>query len=509
MSQVDLRQLAVERAPVATPRPRRSAFVLRYLLPALLLVAFSGLLVYAAWDTVQPPRPVTVVPVLTVQGDSTLLADTPLFQAAGWVEPRPTATLITARSEGVVDRLLVVEGQTVEAGTPVAELESADADLSVIVAEADLDLRKAEKQRAQAALTAAEARLKTPLHLQADLADAEVLLVRSETERSLLPLQIQAAETRQRLARQDLDGKKKGQGTIPEQTILKAQADFDIASAALEELKTREKRLPQEVAALQLKRDALKQQLEKRTEEIRKVSEADAELKAATAHVKQAEAALKGATLRKDRMIVRAQTPGRVLALLARPGTRLGGTHDAGVVSVYDPTSLQVRTDVRLDDIGKVQSGQKVKLSTAAIPGRVLDGEVLFATSQADIQKNTLAVKVAVNNPPLNLKPDMLVQVTFLSPPRPPGSKESATATVRMLIPRVLVDNGRVWVADQAGGRAWLRSVQVGPVRGELIEITSGLSGSDKLIVGGREGLSDGQRIRVTGEDATLGIGGQ
>ena len=215
-------------------------------------------------------------------------------------------------------------------------------------------------------------------------------------------------------------------------------------------------------------------------------------------------------------MTVRAPITGRVLSLNAQPGRRLMGINSASerdsstVVTLYDPKQLQIRADVRLEDVPQVHVGQPVQIVTASLK-QPLRGHVLAATSHADIQKNTLSVKVAIDDPPPVIKPEMLAQVTFLAPPRPPGSKDPAGSPPRLLVPRALVEgtggSGKVWVADQAGGRAWQRAVQLGPVRGELIEVTSGLSGSDKLIAGGREGLSDGQRIRVTGEDATLGIG--
>jgi hypothetical protein len=45
------------------------------------------------------------------------------------------------------------------------------------------------------------------------------------------------------------------------------------------------------------------------------------------------------------------------------------------------------------------------------------------------------------------------------------------------------------------------------PVSQQLVEVKSGLSIGDRLIVQGRETLREGQRIRVTGEDPVLGKG--
>src|SRR5262245_29436170 len=148
---VDLSQLAVERGvePAVT---RRRHLLTRVVLPGLLLLGFGGLVAYAVRDSLSPPVPVTVVPVISSRVALDQPPDTPLFRAAGWVEPRPTATLVTALSEGVVEQLLVVEGQEVKQGQTVARLVAADARLALEMAEADVDLREAELAAARAAL---------------------------------------------------------------------------------------------------------------------------------------------------------------------------------------------------------------------------------------------------------------------------------------------------------------------------------------------------------------------
>lgn len=140
-----------------------------------------------------------------------------------------------------------------------------------------------------------------------------------------------------------------------------------------------------------------------------------------------------------------------------------------------------------------------------------MKGIVLFPTSQADIQKNTLQVKVAITNPPPTIRTDMLVQVTFLAP-RSTKPVAPSTPSLRLLIPRQLIEsdsNGsHVWVADQTNGVAQYKSVTLGKVSGDLVEVVEGLNAADRLIVGGREGLKDGQRITISGEDAPTGSTG-
>ncbi|HMF15205.1 MAG TPA: biotin/lipoyl-binding protein, partial [Gemmataceae bacterium] len=142
---VDLRQLAVTRDEPALKRAggRRHVFS-RIVLPGGVLLGFVAVLGWAARDSFRPARPVTVLPVMPATGEAQEQAGTPLFQAAGWIEPRPTPVVVTALTEGIVEHLLVVEGQEVRAGEPVARLIAADAQLNRDAAEAEKQLREAE-----------------------------------------------------------------------------------------------------------------------------------------------------------------------------------------------------------------------------------------------------------------------------------------------------------------------------------------------------------------------------
>ena len=124
MTEVDLRQLAIDRGDSAKPKVRVGHHVLtRYVLPASLIVGFMALMAWAARDIVFPPHPVTVIPVFATQAE-VQREGTPLFRAAGWIEPRPTPIRVAALSSGVVEQLLVVEDQPVTSGEPIAELVS-------------------------------------------------------------------------------------------------------------------------------------------------------------------------------------------------------------------------------------------------------------------------------------------------------------------------------------------------------------------------------------------------
>ena len=177
------------------------------------------------------------------------------------------------------------------------------------------------------------------------------------------------------------------------------------------------------------------------------------------------------------------------------------------VATLYDPQQLQVRADVRLEDVPNVLPGQKVQVETASASSP-LEGEVLFTTSTANIQKNTLETKIAILNPPPTIRPEMLAKVTFLAP-ETKGNESTLSPTERILVPRTLIDgegaNATIWVVD-AAGLARRQPIKIG--RGgdqELIEVI-GLQPTDRLITSEREELQEKERVTIVREDSSLGI---
>lgn len=464
---VDLRELAVRRDDSSHGSQRRRSWHIgtRIVLPGLVLAGFLAIVGWAARDHLLPARPVTVVPVVTthqvVQSEGT-----PLFQAAGWIEPRPTPTLLAALTEGVVEKLLVVEGQTVKAGDIVARLVQDDARLALQAAEAEQELRQAEGAQAEAVLA---------------------------TARAALPSQLQAARARLSYLQETYASRKQASdmGALPRLALPQTKSELDTAASAVIELEIRQGKI----------------------DGIRPFAEAEANVKAAAARLKQADTAVASAKLRLSRTIVKAPVDGQVIALIARPGHRLMGQSALGhpesstVATMFDPAMIQVRADVRLDDVPKVKPGQSVLIDTPVTPDHPLEGEVLQITSQADIQKNTLQVKVSVRKPPPTLRPDMLVQATFLAPPtRDTGAGDQQT--LRVLIPKPLVESSEgatcVWVADLAAKVARKKTITLGRPSGEFVEVVQGLTPADRLITSGRQGLFDGQRIAVTHANASI-----
>jgi len=513
---LDLSQLALDRSPGGesyAKKPRRRRWVSRYFVPFGILLGFVALLGAAAGRQWLPAQAVTVLPVI-IKRSTVQQAGTTLFQSPGWIEPRPIAIAVASLAPGVIEELLVVEGQTVEKNEPIARLISIDAELDVEQAENSLAIREGELNRAIAERDAAQIRRDNPVHLQVQFAEAESQLAKSETELAKVPFLIKASEANVDFTRDSMQQRRAAQEAIAGRIVQQSVNAHASAQANLQELQQRGPNLRREADALQNKVNAIEKQLQLLIEETRQLNEAHAKVQSSTALRDEAKLQVRQAELMLQRNTVRAPVSGRILRLVAAPGTRVmgldasAGQSSSTVVEMYDPKRLQVRADVRLEDVPMVTRGQPVEIETAS-SAKVIQGRVLQATSSANIQKNTLEVKVELIDPPLNVSPEMLVTATFLAPAMDVFANEP-TETERMFVPSELIqssDSGAfVWVVD-ADQLSRQRPVTIGGETGDgLVEVRSGLNVTDKLIASGVEELTDSSSVMVTGDDRTIGF---
>ena len=515
-SSVDLSQLALDRSPqneTTTVKRYRNRWFSRYVFPLGLVFGFVALLTVAGGRLWLPARSVTVVPVVVKRAEIQQNG-VALFQAPGWIEPRPTAINVAALSSGVIEELLVVEGQQVEKGESIARLISIDTELILEQAKNTLAIRDGEVNRAKAELKAARILAANPVHLEVQLADAQSTMAKAQTELAKLPFLIDAAEANAQYAMSSMEGKRKARGAISDRIIGRSESEHAAADAELQELRSRMPNLQREVDALANKVDAIKRQIDLLVDETRRVEEAEAKLQTAEAMHNEGKLQLRRAELALERTIVCSPINGRVLRLIAAPGTRVMGLdvaagHDSGtVIEMYDPNRLQVRVDVRLEDVPMVTSGQLVQIETASTKG-VIQGRVLQVTSSANIQKNTLEVKVEMIDPPSTVSPEMLVAASFLAPVIENPSQDVITKE-RLFVPGPLVhadeSDAFVWIVDENNAAQQI-AVNVGlQSTGGLVEIKSGLKVTDKVIATGVDQLEPGNFVRVTGDDQSLGI---
>jgi HlyD family secretion protein len=205
-----------------------------------------------------------------------------------------------------------------------------------------------------------------------------------------------------------------------------------------------------------------------------------------------------------DDLVIRAPFSGKAISKDAQPGEMIspvsagGGFTRTGICTIVDMTSLEIEVDVNESYINRIDDGQPVEAVLDAYPEWRIPAHVITTVPTADRQKATVLVRIGFDALDPRLLPDMGVKVTFL---RPADAADAARETPTTWVPAAAVrqENGQsiVFLATP-DATAERRAVRVGRSSGGATEILSGLSASDRVIVGGPADLTDGAAIEET-----------
>lgn len=509
--------------PAAHPIPRRRRVPIHIAAPAIVALGVAGVVLSSAWESLRPSRTVGVVPVVTriASGesaprvsDTTTPRTTQTVQAAGWLEADPYYISCTALADGVVEEILALEGESVEAGQVVARLVAEDAELALARAEAELESARADLEAAVADLEAAQTEWENPVDRQRRVEVARALIAEIDGELERLSPQIASEEAVLKRYEIEVERARKAveTGASNEIELIRLEQSAAEQLGMLEATRRYrailEARLTRQRADLRAEEENLRLRITER----QALGRARAMESQMRARIARGEVEVGQARLRLERMTIRSPITGLVQKRLKAPGDKVMlGMDDpmsAHILHLYDPSRIQVRVDVPLADASHVFVGQSCEIVVEVLPDRTFVGRVSRITHEADVQKNTLEIKVEVTNPSPLLKPEMLTRVRFLpSVGSAPGSGEDASAEsgTTMLVPKESVtasgSSGVLWVVrDRRASRGRLErlSVSLGEVNGGWIRVLDGVRPTDLVVVAPDDSLSPNQSVRVS-----------
>jgi len=243
------------------------------------------------------------------------------------------------------------------------------------------------------------------------------------------------------------------------------EADLSLAEAALAESRSQYRRS--------------KELFESRTVSESQMVELEARLRADEARVQAARARL-------DRTVIKAPFSGHVglrrvsVGSLVTPGT---------VVTTLDDDST-VRLDVAVPErfLSLVSTGMRVDARAAAYPETIFTGTVTALDSRVDTVTRTMTVRATVPNPEGLMRSGMFVSVRLVGDARP----------VTVIPEESLVPEGEhqfVFVVED--GMAFKREVVLGQRRPSEVEILSGVSAGDLVVIEGTQKIADGVRVAI------------
>ena len=191
---------------------------------------------------------------------------------------------------------------------------------------------------------------------------------------------------------------------------------------------------------------------------------------------------------------VRAPRDGTVYQLSVRPGQFVG----AGdlLVQVADLSKVQLRAFVDEPDVGRLQSGQPVRVTWDALPGLAWDGKVTqVPTTVVTLgTRNVGQFTCTVENPEEKLLPNVNVNVSIVT-----AKHDSALTVPREAIHQ---DDGKRFVYQVVDGELKRRDVQTSLSNLTRMEITQGLpdGATVALNADNQQALKPGMSVRVVEE---------
>ncbi|HEB68301.1 MAG TPA: efflux RND transporter periplasmic adaptor subunit, partial [Desulfobulbus sp.] len=193
-----------------------------------------------------------------------------------------------------------------------------------------------------------------------------------------------------------------------------------------------------------------------------------------------ARAALQETRVRRSYATITAPISGVIASVSTQQGeTVAAGLNAPTFVTIIDLNRIQVDAFVDETDIGKVKIGQKTIFTVDTYPNKEFSGRVSAIYPKAIIQDNVVNYDVVVeidSSFKELLRPDMTASVTIYQ----------AVRKGVLMLPRnaILRENGRKFVLVQAAkGQLRKKAVQTGASSGNTIEIVSGLTEGDTVVV--------------------------
>jgi HlyD family secretion protein len=341
----------------------------------------------------------------------------------------PARVAIGATITGRVVKVLVQEGDRVEAGQPLIELEA--------------DELRAALQQAQAAEQTARTRVANVSELglataQESLAQAKATLDWSEREL--------------KRNRELYDS-----GFIGKAKLEEAQRALDVARSQYDAARTQ--RTSQTKGGVQ-SREAL-------------------------ARYQEAVAARELADAKLAQTVIRASVPGTILTRQVEPGDIVQPAKILLTLASAGETRITAQIDEK--NLPLVAVGARAVASADAFPDAKFDAELYYLAPSVDAQRGSVEARLRVPQPPAHLRADMTLSLEIL------GARKDQALVVPAQALRA-GNNGTPNVLVANGGKAVTREVKVGLRGAGKVEIVSGLSGGEQVILDAA--VAAGTRVR-------------
>jgi membrane fusion protein (multidrug efflux system) len=197
-------------------------------------------------------------------------------------------------------------------------------------------------------------------------------------------------------------------------------------------------------------------------------------------------------------------------------------------LEALDPVFVDYRLPER--NLAELGEGQSVEVRVAAYPGQVFTGRIQAISPAVDQGTRNIQVRAQLPNPDDRLRPGMFAKVATLLPvrervltlPRRAVSFNTYGDSVYLIEDAAPAgdeqDQGETAAPEATSGAAadappklvvTRRQITTGDVRGDLVEVVTGLADGDRVVLAGHQKLRNGAEVQIIPDDGIAGDGAQ
>jgi RND family efflux transporter MFP subunit len=207
-------------------------------------------------------------------------------------------------------------------------------------------------------------------------------------------------------------------------------------------------------------------------------------------NLKQAESQLQIAKNNLDKCNLYAPTSGIVGKRNIEPGQ--------SSISSFSPIELvkiekvSVKISVPENEIGKIKKGTTATFTISALENKSFEGTITNIGVVADQFSRTYEVKMTVNNTNLEMKPGMVCDVNMNS-----SSEKQLVVVPYNAISKDTEGNSFVYIVSPDSKSVKKQIIKVGNYQTSGLEVLSGLTANQTIVVEGKEKLEDNSAITL------------
>jgi membrane fusion protein (multidrug efflux system) len=159
------------------------------------------------------------------------------------------------------------------------------------------------------------------------------------------------------------------------------------------------------------------------------------------------------------------------------------------VADIVNVATMRVNFDVPEGDVRFLAQGQKVLVHLDTYPERQWVGVIDFVAWKADPATRTFQVRVVVDNKDGAMRPGMIARGAFL--------RRLIENAVTAPLFTVQDKGGERVVFVEQDGLAAARTVELGVIEADRVQVLEGLEPGDRIIIAGHREVEDGTKVNV------------